>query len=118
MLTGGLWRYALIWYDMEIGGKEPSPLPNPMTIIATITAGQILQAGDCKFTDTNEFLGFGTDGDTPVYDTLSQLKSNVADSDAHYAIFRNVDEDYTWTAYRFNGRWRVGSSARSLKLVG
>ena len=89
-----------------------------MTTITTITAGQILQAGDCKFTDTNEFLGFGTDDNTPVYNTLSQLKSNVADPDAHYAIFRNVAEDYTWATYRFNGRWRVGSSARSLKLIG
>lgn len=117
MLTGELGWHALIWYDMEIGGKEPSSL-FPMTTIATIIAGQILQAGDNKFIDMNEFLGFGTDSDTPVYSTLSQLKSNVADPDAHYAIFRNVTEDYTWAAYRFNGRWRVGSSARSLKLIG
>lgn len=89
-----------------------------MITIATITAGQILQAGDCKFTDINEFLGFGTDGDTPIYDTLAQLRSNVADPDTYYAIFHNVAENYTWAAYRFNGRWRVGSSARSLKLIG
>lgn len=35
---------------------------------------------------------------------------------SHYAVFREVADNFVWSAYRFNGRWVLGSSADALKL--
>ncbi len=87
--------------------------------IKNIKRGDHVQAGDKGFVDTNEFLGFYTDSDGTGlgFATLRELKSQVADKDSHYAIFRSVEDGCNWAAYFWNGRWRVGSSANTLKLA-
>ena len=89
------------------------------TTIANIKNGDILNVGYRGHLDRNQFLGFYTDGSFTGagYATLSELRSNVADQDTYYAKFLSLDGDYTWGAYRWNGRWRVGSSADMLQLA-
>lgn len=88
-----------------------------MTTIATIKAGQTVKAGYKSFKSDCKFLGFGTDFDTAAFATLGEIRSQVADKEVHKAIFHDIEGDYTWTAYFWNGRWRVGSSADTLKLA-
>lgn len=87
--------------------------------INSIQRGDYVQAGDKWLMDTNEFLGFYTDneGTGLGFATLRELKSQVADQGSHYAIFRSVADGCNWAAYFWNGRWRVGSSANTLKLA-
>lgn len=88
-----------------------------MTTIATIKAGQIIKAGYKDFTSVCEFLGFGTDYEIASFATLREIRSQVADKEVHKAIFRELEDGSTWAAYYWNGRWRVGSSADTLKLT-
>jgi hypothetical protein len=88
-----------------------------MTTIATIKAGQSVKAGYKSFLTDCEFLGFSTDHDIPAFNTLAEIRSQVADKEIYKAIFRDLDGNYTWVAYFWNGRWRVGTSADTLKLA-
>ena len=87
--------------------------------VTQLTTGQTVQAGCRHLLRTCEFVGFSTDPDGSIlYNDYRTLKSNVADPEAWYALFKDVEDDYTWTAYRWNGRWRVGSSGTdTLKLA-
>jgi hypothetical protein len=95
--------------------------------IATLKPGDVVMAGYRKFMDANEFIGFTSDdfsmfatrqdlSSITVYDSYNALKSNVADRENDKVIF--CEEDGTlWAAYRWNNRWRVGTSADTLKLA-
>jgi hypothetical protein len=86
---------------------------------ATIKRGDVVQAGYKKWLTANRFLGFYTDhlGTGLGFSNLGELKSNVADDDCWYALFQDCADGDEWAAYRFNGRWVVGSSADALKLT-
>jgi hypothetical protein len=95
--------------------------------MATIQPGQQVMAGYRRHSDLNEFVGFTADRipmftkpDTldsiTLYDTYRALKSNVADSSIHQAVFRDAEDGSLWAAYRYQGRWVVGSSADAIKL--
>jgi len=81
----------------------------------------------------NGFTGnsgqYGSDG--PVYPDWKSLAEarglrTFADLDkldapagygfTHYAEFQDIREGYIWHAYRFNGRWVLGSSADPLRI--
>lgn len=111
--------------------NEPPPmstatLPARVTM-ATIEPGQRVMAGYRRFADLNEFVGFTADrvpmftkpdtlASLTLYDTYRALKSNVADESIHQAVFREVEDGSLWAAYRYQGRWVVGSSADAIKL--
>jgi hypothetical protein len=85
--------------------------------IATIKPGTVIEVGyRGKSMGPSEFLGFGTDDETASFASLAQLRCNVADEDAHRAIFRDVKDGSTWAAYRLNKRWVVGTSADYLQF--
>lgn len=86
--------------------------------IATIKPGTTVKTGyRNRNWSPSTFLGFGTDNETASFPSLAQLRSNVADEDAHRALFRDEEGDFIWAAYRYNGRWVVGSSADRLQLA-
>jgi hypothetical protein len=108
-----------------------------MTRLASLTAGQTVQAGYRNWLNSNEFLGFSDNVEkysrTPAFNSLKDLKAakgakNAADlvalQDAageyghgFYALFRDLEGDYVWGAYLYNGRWSVGTSGDALKLA-
>ena len=87
--------------------------------IRTIKRGDVVQAGYKQWLTTNRFLGFYTDhhGSGLGFSSLAELKSNVADDNCWFAIFQDCGDGDEWAAYRANGRWRVGSSADTLKMA-
>ena len=87
--------------------------------ITSLAAGQVIQAGYRKWYSPCQFIGFGTDTNfkSVPYATLKEIRSHVADKEAHYAVFHDIEGDYTWAAYYWQGRWRVGTSADTLKLA-
>lgn len=87
--------------------------------IRTMKRGDVLQVGYKSYLDSNKFLGFYTDikGTGTGFNTLAELRSNVADSDCYHALFLDIDGGFSWAAYFWKGRWRVGSSADTLKMA-
>jgi hypothetical protein len=103
------------------------------TTISNIEPGRVYNAGYVRgqrnFTDANEFLGFKVG--SLFFTNLKQLKENFGVSNLKElefeaerlelgsvtAEFFNVDEQYTWAAYLYNGGFKVGSSADALKLA-
>jgi hypothetical protein len=92
-------------------------MANTVTI-ATIKRGEAALVGYKHFSNRCIFHGFYTDSDCtgPGFDSLRQLRSNVADSECYHALFEDIEGGYAWVAYFWNGRWRVGSSAHTLKM--
>lgn len=100
--------------------------------VSTIRSGQTVQAGykrsTREFIDENFFFGFKV-GDQ-WFNNLKQLKQffgvkNLRDIEFEAdrlelgsvtAEFRNVDENYQWGSYLWNGAFRVGTSADRLSL--
>ena len=89
------------------------------TTAAPIKPGQTVQAGYRKSMTASRFLGVFSDFNATGmgFSSLAELKSNVADQDCWYACFQDCVDGDQWAAYRFNGRWVVGSSADQLKLA-
>jgi hypothetical protein len=101
--------------------------------VSNLYSGEIVTAGYIRgqrnFTDANEFLGFKVG--SLFFTNLKQLKENFGVSNMKElefeaerlelgsvtAEFFNVDEQYTWAAYLWNGGFKVGSSADALKLA-
>ncbi len=96
--------------------RHPIPIMARITI-ATIKPGTVIEVGyRGKSTGLSKFLGFGTDNEIASFASLAELKCNVADEDAHRAIFQDVEDGSTWAAYRFNKRWVVGTSADRIQF--
>jgi len=100
--------------------------------VSNIKASQTLRAGYRRrelLLDENEFLGFKYNG--TLYADLGQLKaafgvknlrevefeSDRFDGGSVTAEFRNVEGEYLWGAYLWNGGFRVGTSADRLVLA-
>ena len=101
--------------------------------ISNIEPGRVYKAGyirgDRNFTDANEFLGFKVG--SLFFTNLRQLKAHFGISNLRElefeterlefgsvtAEFFNVDEQYVWAAYLWNGGFKVGTSADALKLA-
>ena len=86
---------------------------------ANIKRGDVVIAGYKTFCTPCRFLGFFTDhlGTGLGFASLAELKCNVADKECWYAMFQDCAERDERAAYWWNGRWRVGSSADTLKLT-
>jgi len=62
---------------------------------------------------TTTFLGFSDIGSEDAGGVPSDLRAKRGD--ATYAVFEDSD-GMLWSAYRFNGRWVLGSSAGAIRF--
>ena len=94
------------------------------TTISTIHSGETVKAGYKQNIDENLFLGFKVEDQ--LFTNLKQLKQffevkNLREIESKLdrvtAEFRNVEDDYLWGAYLWNGAFRVGTSADRLTFV-
>lgn len=110
------------------------------TTMATIKPGQIVKVGYSRpgsrrpglqglnvsqswAGDPCEFVGFESGareltapGKGEMFDTYRQLKAAQPDQDLQSATFLCLDDGSYWQAYRYNGRWVVGTSADPIRL--
>lgn len=63
-----------------------------------------------------EFLGISHDGKEVVWESTRQGKDAGFDLEELYAHFRDVCHGYEFTAYRYNGRWCLGTSADTMQI--
>lgn len=110
-----------------------------MFTLRTLKAGDKVRAGYRDHRWNCEFLGFTDNStahsETPVYKSFKEMPFvSFADMDmvddrnpygfTHRALFRDLTdydtgqtpEERVWTAYRYRGRWVVGTSADILRL--
>jgi hypothetical protein len=105
--------------------------------ISNLKAGEVVLAGykrnSFDSTDANRFVGFHANG--AYFTKLQDVKEfygarNLSDLEAKfnelhgpnnfrsvYAHFKNIEENYTWEAYLWQGCFRVGTSADRLSLA-
>lgn len=95
--------------------------------ITSLKPGQVVGAGYVRSHDSvtpNEFVHFVVN-EKGVYDNWAQLKEDLGVSSMTDlgkegikvdAVFRDIEGEYTWQAYLWNGCFRVGTSADRLVL--
>ena len=98
--------------------------------MSQIKAGDVVKMDSRHNLTTERFLGFtGIEdkySEKPAFETLKEVKEFYGVSNARqledldhahdlpyghsvYACFHNLEDDYTWQAYLFEGRWVLGS---------
>jgi len=99
--------------------------------VSTLTPGTAVNAGYRAWATPCTFLGFAVKHDgEPRWSTLKEFKqafqvSNLKNLEeaveakalGAYAVFRDTEDGDTWSAYLWQGRWRVGTSADVLQLA-
>ena len=68
-----------------------------------------------KFPTLNQVLAHYGAKSTKELDTLLAQRDRPYGFGV-YAVFRDLEDGYVWTAYRFKNQWAVGTSADRLQL--
>ncbi len=99
--------------------------------VSTLVSGTPVQAGYRNWFTHCEFVGFELTHNGTRFSTFKALKAETGcrnlselealadsqDNSSVYATFRDTEDGDTWSAYLWQGRWRVGTSADVLQLA-
>jgi hypothetical protein len=91
-----------------------------LTSISNLKAGTVLRVGYRAWvpTENDTFLGFRFEGGETLYPSKRDAALSGKDMNDLRAVFapHGAGRAESWEAYRYNGRWCVGSSADGAKL--